>query len=179
MEKKKLSTEEVIKKYRLILAERKRIECPPHRTEKWDKEAFHFKVRIVRIPEGGCAMCEHIFEHGENWAQVYPQPSAHSRAHEKERAYEVVYSKGAGHVDKRGNPIRPTLEEVLEDAIQNACPFEQGPTTFEDWAQEYGYDLDSRKAEKTFLACQRYAAKFRDMIGFSGFVDVTENWEEA
>ena len=39
--------------------------------------------------------------------------------------------------------------------------------TFEEWASEYGYDSDSRAAEKVFQSCIRLAAQVR-ALGLSG-----------
>ncbi len=36
--------------------------------------------------------------------------------------------------------------------------------TFEDWASELGYDVDSRKAEKTYRACQDNALRLRKIL---------------
>jgi len=36
---------------------------------------------------------------------------------------------------------------------------------FEDWCAELGYDTDSRKAERTFRACQRIAERLRQFLG--------------
>jgi hypothetical protein len=44
-------------------------------------------------------------------------------------------------------------------------PGSRTPTTNTDWAGEYGYDTDSRKAEKTFRACQRQRAKLFAFLG--------------
>ncbi len=173
----KLSTEDVIKKYLFILIENQRIERSIDRTEKWDKEAFHFNVRIIRIPKGGCDLCEHILENGTNWAQIYPQPNNHSRTHKKERSYEVVYSKRSVHINTQGRPIRPTLEEILKDAIQNSRPF-ASLISFENWASEYGYDSDSIKALKIFETCRENAMHFQDVLGFSEFNEIVTNWEE-
>jgi hypothetical protein len=37
--------------------------------------------------------------------------------------------------------------------------------TFEDWAGEFGYDTDSRSAERTYDACREEAAKLREFLG--------------
>jgi hypothetical protein len=38
-------------------------------------------------------------------------------------------------------------------------------TSFEDWASEYGYDTDSRKALEIFQQCQDQTRKFRRVVG--------------
>jgi len=39
--------------------------------------------------------------------------------------------------------------------------------SFEDWAGDYGYDTDSRKAERTYNACVTQAAKLKKFLGES------------
>ena len=37
--------------------------------------------------------------------------------------------------------------------------------SFEEWAEEYGYDTDSRKAEKTYNVCVKKAARLLSFLG--------------
>lgn len=82
--------------------------------------------------------------------------------------FSFPFSKGAGHVETvRGypdRPIPPTLEEVLDCLASDAAGYENAPL-FEDWAGEYGYDTDSRKAEKTFRTVQEQAARLKKFLG--------------
>lgn len=51
---------------------------------------------------------------------------------------------------------RPSMYDVL------ACMTKYDPGTFENFCSEYGYDTDSRKAEKTYKAvCKEFAAMER------------------
>lgn len=59
------------------------------------------------------------------------------------------YRTGTGHrVD--GLAVDPPLADVLWCLIRDgeACNM-----TFEDWCGEYGYDSDSRTAERTYVRC--------------------------
>jgi hypothetical protein len=56
----------------------------------------------------------------------------------------------------------PTIEEVLE-SMQMDVNGELDD--FESWAGDYGYDTDSRKAEKIFQACQREKKQLRAFLG--------------
>ena len=38
---------------------------------------------------------------------------------------------------------------------------------FEDWCSDFGYDADSRKAEKTFKVCEHQAKRLRSFLGDS------------
>lgn len=68
----------------------------------------------------------------------------------------ITFSMGRGH---NGKP--PKVEDVL-DCL--ASDYTTEATSFEDWASEYGYDTDSRKAERTFKACLRQSDDLRDWL---------------
>ena len=56
----------------------------------------------------------------------------------------------------------PTLEDVLYSLLTDA---EAGGRTFEDWAGDFGYDTDSRKAEAMFRECQDVYARLVKLLG--------------
>jgi len=70
----------------------------------------------------------------------------------------VYFSQGSAHKKK------PTLAEVLDCLASDASGIENA-RSFEDWANEYGYDTDSRKAEKTYRICQVQAEDLRNLLG--------------
>jgi hypothetical protein len=40
---------------------------------------------------------------------------------------------------------------------------------FEDWASEYGYDTDSRAAERTYNVVVKQAAELREFLGAADY----------
>jgi hypothetical protein len=58
----------------------------------------------------------------------------------------------------------PSAEDVLDCLASDACGVENA-RSFEDWCSEYGYDTDSRKAEKTFKLCTKQARQLRQFLG--------------
>jgi len=58
--------------------------------------------------------------------------------------------------------VNPTLADVLYCLLSDANGVEQ---TFEEWASDLGYDSDSRKALKTYMACQKTRAALLKMFG--------------
>lgn len=57
---------------------------------------------------------------------------------------------------------KPSIVDVLSSCLMDTP--EPGQS-FEDWADELGYDRDSRKAEKIFHECQRVGAYMRRAFG--------------
>ena len=52
----------------------------------------------------------------------------------------------------------PTAEDVLSCLASDTAGYENA-NGFEDWAGEYGYDTDSRRAERTWKAVEKQAEK--------------------
>ena len=71
----------------------------------------------------------------------------------------LYFSKGTGH-----NGAVLTVGEVLDCMASDAAGIENA-NGFEDWCNEYGYDADSRKAEKVFKACERQARRLKRFLG--------------
>ena len=62
----------------------------------------------------------------------------------------------------------PTAADVLSCLASDASSIDNA-SSFEDWAADFGYDTDSRKAERTFKACERQAAKLRAFLDASDY----------
>ena len=75
------------------------------------------------------------------------------------RKLTIPFSQGFGF---NGEP--PKLETVLECLASDAAGFENADG-FEDWAAEYGYDTDSRKAFKTYKQVEKQTEKLRAFLG--------------
>jgi hypothetical protein len=68
-------------------------------------------------------------------------------------------------------PEPPSLIEVLDCLAMDANGIENA-SSFEDWCGEYGYDTDSRKAEKTYRICARQVEKLRAMLGREAYEEL-------
>lgn len=71
----------------------------------------------------------------------------------------LVFSMGMAHRGKE-----PEVADVLDCLASDASGIENSPS-FEDWCSEYGYDTDSRKAEKTFKACEHQSKRLKKLLG--------------
>lgn len=87
------------------------------------------------------------------------------------RQMTLSFHKGIGHA---GNP--PQLEEVLEAILSDAAGIENAHS-FEEWADEYGFDSDGRKAEAIYRASVRQTDKLRAFLGddYQAFLWETDN----
>lgn len=78
--------------------------------------------------------------------------------HYGRKQYTLYFSQGYGITHE------PEIEDVLNSLALDSSGIENA-RSFEDWCGEYGYDTDSRKAEKIFKVCQRQAKKLQSFLG--------------
>lgn len=74
----------------------------------------------------------------------------------------VHFSMGPAHSGE------PKTDEVLDCLASDASSFENAGS-FESWAGDYGYDTDSRKAERTYRAVEKQTAKLRAFLSPEAF----------
>lgn len=68
--------------------------------------------------------------------------------------------------------IKPDLADVLYSLVSDSDVIDCG--SFEEWAGNYGYEVDSRKAESTYRQCLEIALKLRNAIGEDGLQRLRE-----
>ena len=68
--------------------------------------------------------------------------------------------------------ILPKAADVMHSLIMDSDVFNS--SGFEDWAANYGYDTDSRKAESIYRACLEIALKVRAGLGESVLAELQE-----
>lgn len=66
-------------------------------------------------------------------------------------------------VDRPLRAVPPTLANALYSLLLDGSAIDYG--TFEEWAGEFGYDTDSRKAEKAYRDCLEIGLKLRSAVG--------------
>jgi hypothetical protein len=84
-------------------------------------------------------------------------------AKECETGTRIIARAGSTYLIDTKKPIAPpTLLEVCYSLALDASMADE---SFEDWCGNLGYDTDSRKAKKTYKACQKIAFKLeRDLV---------------
>lgn len=82
----------------------------------------------------------------------------------------TFFSKGIG---LKGSP---RVDEVL-DCLASEAQSVDFARDFEDWASEFGYDTDSRKAEAVYTACVKGQKELRRFLGDNLYKQLTEEVE--
>ena len=75
----------------------------------------------------------------------------------------VYFSKGYGH---RG--AEPTLPEVLDCLASDAADYDNA-SSFDEWCDQYGFDADSRKVEKTWKTIGKQRDNLERLLGPSAY----------
>lgn len=74
------------------------------------------------------------------------------------REFCAYFSTGTGWIRE------PGISDLLECLILDASGFDRSQS-FEDWADEYGYDPDSRKAERIYKAVEVESLRLKEFFG--------------
>jgi hypothetical protein len=72
----------------------------------------------------------------------------------------------------KGKPIRPDACDVLHSLLMDAEAIDCA--TFEEWADNFGYDADSRSAEATYRACLEIGLKLRAGLGDAALAELRD-----
>lgn len=66
------------------------------------------------------------------------------------------------YIEENSQPVEPVAAALIHSLFLDgeACNY-----SFEEWAGNYGYDEDSRKALETYLQCQKVGGQLRRIIG--------------
>ncbi len=83
------------------------------------------------------------------------------------RSFGLYFSQGSAHTSN------PTLSDVLECIVSDARGYDDS-TDFDDWASQYGYETDSRKAERIYRAVKKQAEQLKRTVGDTAYEALKE-----
>jgi hypothetical protein len=91
--------------------------------------------------------------------------------HPEGRRLAIPFGMGYGH-----HGAEPTAYDVLSAVLSDAAGVVNARGDFGEWADEYGFDADSRKAERAYDATVRQTEELRAFLGdhFEAYVWETE-----
>lgn len=102
-----------------------------------------------------------------------PRGSSHYLCiiHKGSDTLEVPFSMGPAHTEP------PDFEDLLGCLASDAAGIENNDS-FEQWAGDYGYDTDSRKAEEIYNTCQEQAENLKSFLGPDAYHELLWDIEE-
>jgi hypothetical protein len=74
----------------------------------------------------------------------------------------IFFSQGSAHERP------PSVSDVLECLASDSTAL---TSSFEEWAADCGYDLDSRKAYRIYAVCVIQAENLKSLLGPEAFAD--------
>ena len=86
-----------------------------------------------------------------------------------EYGFSIFYSMGSAHTD--GPELSDVIYSLLSDTSEDSADFEE-------WAESFGYDSDSRKAYATWEACKETARQLGEMFTPGELSDLREIFED-
>jgi hypothetical protein len=88
------------------------------------------------------------------------------------RQMVIPFGMGSGH-----RSAEPTAHDVLSAILSDASSIENARDDFEEWAGDYGYDTDSRTAERTYNQTVKQTDQLRAFLGdlYDTYLWETEN----
>jgi hypothetical protein len=96
-----------------------------------------------------------------------------------DQATAIAFECEKGHEARRfgyGGPIRPDPVDVVWSLASDARVLDY--PTYEVWADDTGYDPDSRKGERIYRECLANALKLRAALGDGGLVKLIKAGED-
>lgn len=78
------------------------------------------------------------------------------------RSMTTYYSMGSAHTNE------PGAADVLDSLASDAAGV-QYARDFNDWAADYGYDTDSRRAHRTYQTIVRQGARLQRLLGLDAY----------
>lgn len=84
------------------------------------------------------------------------------------RSFSIYFSQGSAHTGE------PDLQDVFHAVLLDA---DSADNDFESWADNFGFDPDSRRAYAAWKACKRTAAKLDRLFSGSELEDLRQLFE--
>ena len=78
------------------------------------------------------------------------------------RSFTTPYRMGTAHRDRNGTPTRPKPADVIKSLALDISSADQ---TWDEWAADYGYDTDSRKAHALWETCRKIREDLANLCG--------------
>ncbi|MBR1173879.1 hypothetical protein JQ617_07930 [Bradyrhizobium sp. KB893862 SZCCT0404] len=146
-----------------------------HPSLNWEVTLHKGEQAIVStLYSAGCAHCP-SYSHGDKPERRW------MIAYECEHGFRALGVRWGSRPEAYGatnakNAIEPNAIDVVHSLVMDADVLDMGG--FEDWASNYGYDTDSRKAERTYQACLAIALKLRFALGDAALKTLQEAFQD-
>lgn len=139
-------------------------------------EQFAWEVELHRAGKTFTAPYSAGFAHCKPVYPISPKGPREKVTQKMARALKPFGALSVDDVSGYVEPTAPTLTRYLECLQLDARSGEH--LLFEDFADEFGYDLDSRKAEKIWRACQQTRGELQKFLAEDFGTFINTNFDE-
>lgn len=135
---------------------------------------IHWKVKILR---NGREIIETDYHEGIGHLKGY-KFNLRDTIHNCDQVRYACDHYGKSNLPS-GNPysiVPPTLKDILYCLVQDSDVINY--RDFEDWADNIGYNPDSRKDEKIYQACMKIALTLSNSLGHAAMDNLREAYQD-
>lgn len=159
----------------------------PQPADKVKHPQLHWRIHLNRGKRGMSVEYHEGCAHVKGYQQFY-KSSYDKRQHDELIRLTCETGKFYRRMSDTFGPIArvengktkmqpaPELLDVLYCLVQDSDVLDRG--TFEEWASEFGYDLDSRSAEKTYRLCLEQSLQLRNLLGNDTLEQLRELYQD-
>jgi len=129
-------------------------------------------VPIGKLPKGSA------YWHNTLKNEIINESCETGKRYDVSTAYDGhrIIANGLQSRFRKGLLPKPTLKEVLYSLILDSDVLNHD--SFESWAGDFGYDTDSREAEKIYQACLKIALKVNRMFSTGELEQLREFYQD-
>lgn len=140
---------------------------------------------VVTLCRNGKPIITTDYSAGEAHCPAYKRYKAGSYDQERAIKYEIETGREVtdifhgvcnGNPGNQETPILPDPLDVIHSLVADSDALEY--STYEDWADSFGHDPDSRDGERIYRQCLEYALKLRAAIGESGLAQLRTAFQD-
>jgi hypothetical protein len=176
-ETEKMTIQQFVERHGITIEYKPTDRNPVMDDDEWSKEAAHWRVTL----KCGDRSMSLVYSKGSGlrvWHRRYGG-SDYGRPEGAIPGQKARLPWNPSTYDKRAfmawtDPEPPTVAEVLDNLASGASSADQ---SFEDWCSDFGYDTDSRKAERTYSAVREQTFSLRKLLGHRDFEALLQNVE--
>lgn len=138
-----------------------------------DVMTFDYSAGLGHCPSYKRKAPQDFDQHPKHWPVMASEAECESG--QEVRSF-MGYSRSTGFRCDPKKPINPDTNGVLYSIVMDSSVLDAGG--FENWASDYGFDTDSRKAEAIYKQCLEQALQLRAAIGESGIGMLQDAFED-
>lgn len=154
----------------------------PNMDDAWGKDASHWRCHITKgnhtitapFSQGAAHRVFRKTWHGMSRETILGVMKASTWGEIAGKRVPMLWNPSkliAEDIQQASEPAPPTIDSVLDCLAIDSSSFDDAKD-FETWAADFGFDTDSRKAEKAYRTCGDQAKRLRHLLGDEAYAEL-------